>query len=119
MKHYITEKGWEFDAHVNFWRNNWSNKANVSKAKHGYRRRERSALKRLVEEQVVAELYGYEEAEAAYEERMLREASDEYDELLAAEVRLRDSGQWDEGWLRLFAAAYHEVNVRRRSYDAA
>lgn len=46
MKHYIAEKGWEFDAHVNFWRNNWSNKACVSRAKVGYRRRERAALKR-------------------------------------------------------------------------
>ena len=56
MKHYIHEKGCEFDAHVNYRRNKWSNEASLSRAKRGYRRRERAALRRVVEELVIEEL---------------------------------------------------------------
>jgi len=112
MKHYTDEKGWEWDAHFKEGRDNWSNKRNISRAKHGYRRRERAALKRQTRNEVEVELSGYTDAERAYWLRELEGAVIDYDDLWYAEEYLRESGQWNEDHTRIFAVAYREVRNR-------
>lgn len=112
MKHYTTSKYIEWllleegeDA-----------KRNTRRAvKRGYRRRERAALKRMTREMVAEELHG---SDAAYWERQLDHAAEDWDALEAAEVAMRDLGCWDERKTVEFAAAYREVSRRlNAAYD--
>lgn len=87
----------------------------VSEVKRGYRRRERAALKRQTREMVAEELHG---SDAAYWERQLDHAAEDWYALEAAEVAMRDLGCWDERKTVEFAAAYREVSRRANAaYD--
>ncbi len=117
MKHYAVEKWYEYDLFKPGMRRIYGGKAeNVAESKRIYRQRERAALKRMTAELVAEELHGHED-ERGYWERKLFDAAAEYDALWDAEERIRESGEWTEEHTRIFAAAYREVNMRRRAYE--
>ena len=115
MKHHVKSKWNEMGA-IECWGRNRSSAENISRSKRIYRQRERAALKRQVAELVAEELHGHED-ERGYWERKLFDATAEYDALWDAEERIRETGEWTEEHTRVFAAAYREVNARRRAYE--
>ena len=115
MKHFTRENLYEFAA-IHERRYIGITRKNVRDSKQMYRQRERAALKRMTDELVAEELHGHED-ERGYWERKLFDATAEYDALWDAEERIRETGEWTEEHTRIFAAAYREVNARRRAYE--
>lgn len=118
MKHFADYTGSEY---VTFLERPWNGMKRIQRksraeVKTGYRRRERAALKRMTAELVAEELHGHKD-ERGYWERKAFDAAAEYAALWDAEERIRESGEWTEEHTRIFAAAYREVNMRRRAYE--
>lgn len=111
MKHFTRENLYEFAA-IHERRYIGITRKNVRDSKQMYRQRERAALKRMTAEMVEAELYDGLDADAAYWERELDRAAEDWNDLEAAEVAMRDTGEWSEGCTIAFAAAYREINRR-------
>ena len=114
MKHYAKENWYEYDAfHC---RRHFKYKdSSLAETKHLYRRRERAILKRMTAEQLDDELTVSDD-ERRYWERRYEQARMDWEDILNAEYRLRQSGRWSEEQAPIFAAAYREV---RKRTDAA
>lgn len=126
MKHYAKER-WDEFCMLHYRRDIVGESHNaergVAKAKKTYRRRERRALKRALNDEVAVEMNGYTDAERNYWLREFESCACDYDDLYYAELYLRESGQWTPDHTRIFATAYKDVLRRSdeayREYTAA
>lgn len=117
MKHYAKMNWYELDDLKPRRRRCYAHHAeSIAQSKRIYARRERAVLKR----QLAAEIDEWMDngPDAAYWERELDRAASDWDDLEAAEYRLRESRRWTEEHTAMFAAAYREVSRRANAaYD--
>jgi len=116
MKHYTNPNSYEIELVNPRMRRFVGHKAkSLAAAKHGFRRRERAALKRMTAELVAYELDGYRDDERAYWWGVLDGSKFDWNEFEIAEVSLRESGQWTHDRTKIFAAAYLEIRNRSKA----